>query len=182
MILVSATYTQSSGVPSTGLNLSQIDMYLTAYNRATGATTVIWDGTQKAVTEIDNCGIYVRPYTGADIAQYSYFARATYTGPVSLDSDHVTGSVGYPTYPAGAVNWPYVVTNSVTLLPIEGVEVWVTTDANGLNVIWIGTTDALGVARDNYDNMPLLDPGTYYFWKQRSGLIDDDNPDIEVVS
>lgn len=182
MILVSATFTQSSGTPSTGLTLADISLYLTRYNRNTGAVEVVWDGTQNPTAEIDNIGTYVRPYTGEDIATYAYFARASYTGAVSLDSDHVTGAVGYPTYPAGAIAYIYDVTDSVSGDPVEGVDVWVTTDADGDNIKWRGTTDALGRARDDFGNLPLLDAGTYYFWKQLSGYLDDDNPDIEVVS
>lgn len=82
----------------------------------------------------------------------------------------------------GAVDYTYTVTNSVTLLPIPGVTIWVTTDLAGNNVIWNGTTDAFGVARDENGNLPLLDPGTYYFWKHKTGFTDDDNPDTEVVT
>lgn len=83
---------------------------------------------------------------------------------------------------AGAIAYTYVVTDSVTGFPIEGVEVWVSTDALGSNVIWAGTTDAAGIAKDDLDQLPWLDAGTYFFWKQRVGMIDDQNPDTEVVS
>jgi hypothetical protein len=57
------------------------------------------------------------------------------------------------------VTWPDGVT------PIEGVAVWVTTDAAGTNVV-AGTlyTDTQGHATF------LLDPGTYYLWRQLSGF------------
>lgn len=82
---------------------------------------------------------------------------------------------------AGCREFTYTVTDSVTLAPEEGVEVWVTTDLTGNYVIWYGITDALGVARDGYNNLPCLDDNTYYFWKKKVGHIDDDNPDTEVV-
>lgn len=48
--------------------------------------------------------------------------------------------------------------------PIDGVEVWITTDAAGLNVIaGTLTTDAMGLA------IFMLDAGDYYVWRQRSG-------------
>jgi len=81
----------------------------------------------------------------------------------------------------GAVEYTYTVTDSGTGLPIEGVEVWVTTDIGGSNTVWNGDTDVFGIARDDFGNLPWLDPGTYYFWKQRSGYVDDQNPDTEVV-
>lgn len=84
--------------------------------------------------------------------------------------------------PSGAIAYTYTVTNSVSGLPVEGVEVWITTDLAGNNVVWNGDTDAFGVARDDNGNLPRLDAGSYYFWKQRAGLIDDQNPDTEVVS
>ena len=84
---------------------------------------------------------------------------------------------------AGCIEFTYTVTDSVTLLPLDGVEIWVTTDAAGLNVVWYGTTDAVGVARDDYNRKPCLDAGTYFFWKQLAGYFDDDTPaDVEVVS
>jgi len=82
----------------------------------------------------------------------------------------------------GAIEFTYTVTDSVTTNPIEGVEVWITTDLAGNNIIWNGTTDNLGIARDINNNKPWLDSGTYYFWKQYGSYSDDDNPDTEVVS
>ncbi len=84
---------------------------------------------------------------------------------------------------AGCLEFTYTVTNSVTLLPEPDAEVWITTDAAGTHVIWNGITDAAGVARDDFGNLPCLDaPNTYYFWKHHVGLIDNDNPDVELVS
>jgi len=83
---------------------------------------------------------------------------------------------------AGCRQYTYTAINSVTLLPIAGAEIWVTTDAAGLNTIWNGTSDAFGVARDIFDNLPCLDDGTYYFFKHLVGFTDDDTPaDVEIV-
>lgn len=81
----------------------------------------------------------------------------------------------------GALEFTYTITNDITLLPIEGVEVWFTTDIAGHNTVWKGDTDAFGVARDNNENLPMLDLGTYYVWRQKAGFIFAD-PDVEVVS
>lgn len=81
----------------------------------------------------------------------------------------------------GGIEFTYTVTNSVTLAPLDGVEIWVTTDIAGSNVIWNGSTDALGVARDDMGNKPRLDAGTYYFWRQLAGFTFVD-PDTEIVS
>jgi hypothetical protein len=85
------------------------------------------------------------------------------------------------TFNAGCTPFTYTVTNSVTLLPIPGVEVWITTDIAGVNVIWHGWTDAFGVARDGDGNLPCLDAGTVHFWKHHVGMTDDDNPDTELI-
>lgn len=81
----------------------------------------------------------------------------------------------------GALAFTYTVTNVLTGIPIEGVEVWITTDLAGNNIIWNGHTDAVGIARDDNGDLPYLDPATYYFWSQKSGYTFA-NPDSEVVS
>ncbi len=75
---------------------------------------------------------------------------------------------------AGAILWTLNVT--VGGLPVSGVEVWVSTDSAGTNVI-AGTklTDASG----NVSFM--LDAGTYYSWKQKWG-IEFTNPESFVVA
>ena len=80
-----------------------------------------------------------------------------------------------------AIEFTYTITDSGTGLPIEGVEVRFSTDSAGSNTVWIGFTDAFGVARDTSDNLPRLDAGTYYVWRKKSGYTFSD-PDTEVVS
>ena len=182
-LTVAVFFTKNTGQPAETLVLAEIDLYLTRQNRATGVDTVIWDGTQNPTEEIDNIGSYIRIYAAADLTLYNYFAAAEYTGATVLDQDYVTGVVGLLTPPVGtAVEFTYTVTNSVTLLPVEGVDVEVSTDAAKTHVVWTGNTDVFGVARDEFGNLPILDPGSYYFWKQLGGFIDDQNPDLEVVS
>lgn len=67
------------------------------------------------------------------------------------------------------------VTVTVSGLPRDGVEVWVTTDAAGTNLVANGVTDALGEV--NF----MLDAGTYYVWKQVAG-VNFTNPQTMVVS
>lgn len=38
----------------------------------------------------------------------------------------------------GAIDFTYTLTDSVTLLPIQGADVWFSTDAGGLNIVWKG--------------------------------------------
>jgi hypothetical protein len=80
-----------------------------------------------------------------------------------------------------AIAFTYTVTDSVSSNPIEGVQVTITTDVAGNNIVWNGVTDAFGVARDEDDNLPYLDPGTYQFWSQKAGYTFV-NPDAETVS
>lgn len=75
----------------------------------------------------------------------------------------------------GACTWVYTLTDSVTALPIEGAEVWVTTDVAGLNVVAHGYTNASGIVTF------YLDAGTNYFWRQH-GNYTFTNPDTEIVS
>lgn len=84
-------------------------------------------------------------------------------------------------FPAGAIAYTYTVTNSVGGAPIDGVQVWITTDLAGTNVIWSGVTDAFGIARDVTNTLPQLNAGTYYFWRQKAGWVFTD-PDTEIVS
>jgi len=80
-----------------------------------------------------------------------------------------------------AIEFTYTITDDVTLLPIEGVQAWFSTDLAGTHVVWSGVTDTFGVARDVNGNLPRLDPGTYFIRRQRAGYIFAD-PDTEIVS
>lgn len=81
---------------------------------------------------------------------------------------------------AGSVNFTYTVVDIVTSLPIPATVVWITTDVGGANIVWSGITDIFGVARDIFGSLPALNPGTYYFWRQKVGYTFT-NPDTEAV-
>lgn len=118
---------------------------------------------------------------------YTYLATAAEADTVGIVLIKVTGTG------AQQQNLEYVVqqrtsaalafTYTVTItggIPVEGFDVWITTDLAGANVIWRGVSDTLGVAR--YGGvLPYLDPGTYYFWGQKTGY-QSFGPDAEVVS
>jgi len=87
-------------------------------------------------------------------------------------------SVGFP---AGAIEFTYTMTDSGTGFPVADVEIWVSTDVTGFNIIWKGYTDTFGIARDVAGNKPHLDAGTYYFWRHKLGYSETD-PDVEIVS
>ncbi len=77
---------------------------------------------------------------------------------------------------AGAITFTYTLTSTVSPnLPIADADVWVTTDAEGINVVASGRTDQNGVV------VFYLDAGTVYLWRQKSSW-NFDNPDTEVVA
>jgi len=75
---------------------------------------------------------------------------------------------------SGANSWTYTLTDADTGLPIGSATVWVTTDADGANIIASGTTDAYGEVTF------ALDSGNIYVWRYKVGYNFTD-PDTEVV-
>jgi len=78
------------------------------------------------------------------------------------------------------IEFTYTLTDSVTGLPLNGARVQFATDAAMANIVWVGVTDAFGVARDDDTNLPHLDAGTYYVRSRLSGY--QFTIDTEVVS
>jgi len=121
---------------------------------------------------------------------YTYLSTAAEANTAGIVNIEISGpgavqqNLEYPVEDRNvlATERTYTVTNSVTLLPIEGVTIWISLDVAGTQVIWSGVTDVAGVARTVGGSLPRLDPGTYYFWKQYTGFSDDDNPDMEVFA
>jgi len=175
-MIVAALFTKSNGQPATGLTLADIDLYLSRRAKADGTVTAVWSGEHP--TEEVVGGLYSKAYA-ADTTTYDYFAYAHYTGATVLDVDYalmdhpfaVSGTAG-----SGALTWPYTVTDEDTGDPIADVDVWVTTDEAGENVIASGKTDQNGRV------VFYLDAGTVYVWTQKSGYNPTTNPDTEVVS
>jgi len=81
---------------------------------------------------------------------------------------------GVTTLGAGAISWTYNLKDGDGN-PLSDADIWVTTDALGVNVVASGKTDIFG-------NVTFwLDSGTYYIWGQKAGY-NFDNPDTEVVA
>lgn len=179
---ITITGVDGPGEPATGLTLADIDFYLTRQDRATGVDTVIWDGTQHPTAEMDNVGTYIRIYTDADLDTYNYYLSAHYTGITVVDQAWVNGAAGIDFLPLGTTKeFEYKVYEADMITPIDGVKVEVHRNAAGTDVYWVGWTNALGEARDTYGFYPRLDPGTWYFFRQKTGWTFS-NPDTEVVS
>jgi len=73
---------------------------------------------------------------------------------------------------AGSVQYTITVDDGVN--PLDGVDVWITTDVAGSNLIARGLTDDAGEVTFS------LDPGSYYAWKQLAGYAFT-NPESFVV-
>jgi hypothetical protein len=88
---------------------------------------------------------------------YSYFTASNRQDQFKADVSSVGVVVG-----SGAIS--HEITVNVAGSPSDGVEVWVSTDSSGSNVV-AGTlvTDAFGKATF------MLDAGTYYLWAQKAG-------------
>lgn len=68
----------------------------------------------------------------------------------------------------GSISYPVTITEPDLVTPIEGVAVWVTTDIAGTNTI-AGTLYSDAFGQVNGATGFMLDAGTYYLWRQRSG-------------
>ncbi len=79
---------------------------------------------------------------------------------------------------SGGTMETYTVTDDVTGFGIDGVHVWVTTDAAGTNIIWAGFTNAAGVVNYYHD---LATGTTVYLWRELAGYTFT-NPDSENTS
>lgn len=108
---------------------------------------------------------------------YSYLStagEANTTGPVAVKVTHgstVQQNLEYVVEErtVESVEFTYTVTDSVSTDPIDGVRIWISTNAGGTAIVWSGYTDALGVARDDQGALPRLDPGTYTIIAQKAG-------------
>ena len=134
-------------------------------------------------TELDSTdapGIYLFDMTQAETnANLVIIAAASSTDGVEIDPVIIyTKSTG-----PGALEITYTVKedDEDTGDPLEGVEVWISTDASGANIIWNGTTDASGILKEAGGSKPYLDAGTYYFWRKKSGY-NFTNPDSETFA
>jgi hypothetical protein len=75
----------------------------------------------------------------------------------------------------GAVSFTYTITSSVDGTAVSGVDVWATSDIAGETVLAYGKTNPAGKVTF------MLDTGTVYIWRAKSGWVFT-NPDTEVVA
>lgn len=114
----------------------------------------------QATTALSNLpGVYLYSYSGTDGLD---LIGLFHTDDATVDQQDVysyTPDILYhvQTLGAGSVSTPITINDGVN--PLDGVDVWATTDISGSNVVARGSTDALGLVTF------MLDPGTYYIWK-----------------
>lgn len=112
--------------------------------------------------------------TAVDVGSLSQFALAQFANEDTGETLAVSGSVAQLSqcnasgFPAGSIEYTYTVYRTGAI-PLEGADVWISTDALAMNIIWRGESDAFGVIRDLQNNKPWLDPGVYWVFVQKSG-------------
>jgi len=167
---VDGLYNGQSVILISGTGQGQADRTITAYAGATGIATV----TPAWVTIPDvTTGFVVSAMGGGG-------GGAAPSDPwlTMLPGSYTPGEAGYilptrATLGAGSKAIPITIESGI--LPIDGVDVWATTDLGGSNVVARGQTDDFGLVTF------YLDPGTFYVWIQLSGY-QATNPQTLVVS
>ena len=147
--------------------VSAIQSGLATGTNVSDAQTAIISAVNAATPEIDfPTAVEIRQEMDANSTQLAAILEDTGTtipGLINADSG------------AGAISYSYTLTDADDGTPIDGAEVWVTTDAAGVDVVASGSTNSFGVVTF------MLDAGTYYFWRKCSGY-NFNNPDLETVS
>jgi len=188
--VISALFLKDDGsgfqTGATGLTLTDIEFTVRSINKTTGAVAVVLNAVNPDIESAN--GFYHKYNVTVDLETYDYTIFAEYTGATVLTETEIFGTLSLDlsgissivNLSAGAVEFTYTVKEADDT-PINGVDVWFTTDVAGSNVVWRGTTNVFGVARDSANGKPMLDAGTYYVWRQKVGFIFD-NPDTEAVA
>lgn len=154
----------SGNVP---VDVSAIQSGLATGTNVSDAQTAIISAVNAATPDIDfPTAVEIRQEMDGNSTQLAAILEDTGTtipGLINADSG------------AGAISHSYTLTDADDGTPIDGAEVWVTTDAAGVDVVASGSTNSFGVVTF------MLDAGAYYFWRKCSGY-NFNNPDLETVS
>lgn len=147
---------------------------------ATYDYAVTFKTTSEDVVQKHLAGIWVR-WTEAHATELAYLDQALSTTESNIrgaDSDTLKtlsdAIDDIPTQGSGATEETLTIQDGDSN-PLDGAEVWLTTDVGGSNVVASGVTDALGQVT------VWLDAGTYYAWVQLAGY-DISNPTTVTVS
>ena len=145
---------------------------------ASGASSKVIDAQAMTESSILDGLYWYRTADIIDLKDNVYVAAATTAGTVDVQTIFAE-LLDVSKAVKGAIEYTYTVDDGAD--PIEGAEVWISTDSGGANVIWSGLTDAFGVARASDLELPWLDAGTYYAWVQKTDF-SFSNPDELTVS
>lgn len=159
----------SSGVEVVGLGSTfvlELSKVGAAFQASAGTKSEIGSGWYRYVAtadEADTPGPIAVKATHASIVQQNleYVVDSRVENAIQFEYELVSDQGGNP--------------------PIVAADVLIYTDAGATNFVWSGKTDAFGVARDTYGELPRLEPGNYYFFRYKNGFIFE-NPDMETVS
>ncbi len=115
------------------------------------------------------------------VSDISDIASAVW-GQIYSDHDDPStfGSLMGVLFPEDYPEHGYSVMNSVTSAMIEGVRIEITPKSAPTYIVWKGTTDILGDAKDQFDNGIKLPSGSYFINRFKAGL-NFDNPDTETI-
>lgn len=144
-----------------------------------GFIVVRYKTTNTAESQVVGQVVAFNPYDAVALGLSKLTSFASDVWNALLSSFNLAGTFGQKINSlqsggVGTLAWEYFVTTPGGL-PNSGVQVTVTSDANGLSPLGTVITDGNGRA------LFFLNPGTYYFWSQKSGWTFN-NPDTEVVS
>lgn len=175
------TFTVTTHSPDTGhlVDADAVPAYR-IYEDDTG--TPILTGVMAKLDDPNTLGFYAKLIActsangfnvGKSYSIYITAAVAGDTGGISFGFCVTASAAGN-----GAIAWVYNVTDGIN--PLADVDVWVTTDIAGSNLIASGKTDVLGNVTMYLDDVSGGTGTTYYFWCQKPGY-NFTNPDAEVV-
>jgi hypothetical protein len=139
--------------------------------RHTGGEWDVSIPTTATPTEIGTTGLYELPLMAAELAvddqKYPITIACHDVAGAQWDDQAIiirlfdTDINDVQTLGAGSINWEVIVNDGTS--PLDGVDVWVTTDLPGSDVVAHGSTDALGKVTF------MLDAGNYFAFKQLAG-------------
>ena len=160
--------TSITTLPVIGVNPTLVKVNLSAAEMDGDNISVLFAD----VADAQWCDFLLNIQTGARQIDDLAFPATTGRG---MDVDAAGAVAANSAVAPGAITWSYTVADGGTGLPIPDVNVWVTSDAGGLNVLASGLTNAGGIVTF------YLGAGEAYFWSKKSGM-NFPNPDLETVA
>jgi hypothetical protein len=159
-IVVDAIKVKTDNLPTDPADESLLEAAITAIPSAPTAaaiTDAVWDEALSGHTTAGTSGKIL-----ADLTSGGGSAPTVGQIDAQLSTTHGSGAWGgSSSIGAGSIAHSITVTDGTN--PIDGVDVWITTDLTGTNVVARASTNAFGIV------IFMLDAGAYYGWKQLAG-------------